>query len=106
MTADYVVGCDGANSVIRKQLFGADFPGYTWNLTIIATNVYYDFESYGWSDSNFVIHPDNYYMAAHIKKDGLWRVSFGEVPGLTMDEYKKRQPAKYEAILPGNPKPD
>lgn len=39
MTADYVVGCDGANSVIRKQLFGADFPGYTWNLTIIATNV-------------------------------------------------------------------
>lgn len=39
MTADYVVGCDGANSVIRKQLFGVDFPGYTWDLTIIATNV-------------------------------------------------------------------
>lgn len=68
--------------------------------------MYYDFENFGWSDSNFVIHPDNYFMAAHIQKDGLWRVSYGEVPGLTIDEYKKRQAAKYEAILPGNPKPD
>lgn len=39
MTADYVVGCDGANSIIRRGLFGSEFPGYTWDLTIIATNV-------------------------------------------------------------------
>ncbi|KAJ3538931.1 hypothetical protein NM208_g5688 [Fusarium decemcellulare] len=105
MTADYVVGCDGANSIIRRQLFGGEFPGYTWDLTIIATNVYYDFAKHGWKDSNFVIHPEDYFMAAHIQKDGLWRVSYGEVPGLTVEEYKKRQPAKYEAMLPGNPKP-
>ncbi|KAK1470476.1 FAD binding domain-containing protein [Colletotrichum tamarilloi] len=137
LEADYVVGCDGANSIIRRQLFGDEFPGYTWDLQIVATNVsrnsisflierpaaerqtapeanrmlntqkqkvYYDFEKYGWKDSNFVIHPTDYFMAAKIQDDGLWRVSYGEVPGLSHDEYRARQPAKYETMLPGNPK--
>lgn len=38
--ADYVVGCDGANSIVRKSLFGEEFPGFTWNQKqIVATNV-------------------------------------------------------------------
>ena len=42
--ADYVVGCDGANSIVRKCLFGEsfeeNFPGFTWNQKqIVATNV-------------------------------------------------------------------
>jgi 2-polyprenyl-6-methoxyphenol hydroxylase-like FAD-dependent oxidoreductase len=36
---DYLVGCDGANSTVRKSLFGSEFPGYTWDAQIIATNV-------------------------------------------------------------------
>jgi 2-polyprenyl-6-methoxyphenol hydroxylase-like FAD-dependent oxidoreductase len=36
---DYIVGCDGANSQIRKSLFGDDYPGFTWDAQIIATNV-------------------------------------------------------------------
>ena len=40
MEADYVVGCDGAASGVRKSLFGDDFPGWTWDdVQIIATNV-------------------------------------------------------------------
>lgn len=39
MEADYVVGCDGANSGVRKALFGDEFPGFTWDAQIIATNV-------------------------------------------------------------------
>lgn len=34
-----VVGADGANSAVRKGLFGDEFPGFTWDRTIIATNV-------------------------------------------------------------------
>lgn len=37
--ADYVVGCDGARSVVRKSLFGEDFPGFTWDTQVIATDV-------------------------------------------------------------------
>lgn len=37
--ADYVIGCDGANSQVRKSLFGNEFPGFTWDAQIIATNV-------------------------------------------------------------------
>ena len=38
--ADYVVGCDGANSIVRRKLFGDwEWPGFTWDKQIVATNV-------------------------------------------------------------------
>lgn len=43
-------------------------------------------------------------MAAKITRDGLWRVTYGEIPGLTRDELIARQPDKFERMLPGNPK--
>ncbi|KAJ4250203.1 hypothetical protein NW762_012018 [Fusarium torreyae] len=131
LEADYIVGCDGANSIIRRSLFGdMEFPGRTWDEQIIATNVslvdlypvdvqvvislhtkysskvHYDFEKFGYCDSNFIIDPANWYMAAKITKDGLWRVTYGETSGLTRDELIARQPEKFEKMLPGNPKPD
>lgn len=40
LEADYVVGCDGANSIVRRSLFGDwKFPGKTWDEQIVATNV-------------------------------------------------------------------
>lgn len=39
LSADYIVGCDGANSQIRRSLFGDwEFPGRTWDEQIVATN--------------------------------------------------------------------
>ncbi|KAJ5929083.1 hypothetical protein N7454_006931 [Penicillium verhagenii] len=104
--ADYVIGCDGASSTVRRELFGPEYPGETLNAQIIATNVYYDFEQFGYWDSNFVVHPDHWYMAARVTKDGLWRVTYGDTPGLSREEYIARQPERYETLLPGNPKPD
>jgi 2-polyprenyl-6-methoxyphenol hydroxylase-like FAD-dependent oxidoreductase len=37
--ADYVLGCDGANSQVRRSLFGKEYPGETLHSQIIATNV-------------------------------------------------------------------
>ncbi|KAI1825668.1 FAD binding domain-containing protein [Xylaria intraflava] len=102
---DYVVGCDGATSQVRKSLFGEEFPGFTWETQIVATNVYYDFHKFGWKDTNFILHPDHFFMAARITPDGLYRVTYGESPGLTWEEIKERQPWKYELMLPGHPKP-
>ncbi|KAG9684155.1 FAD/NAD(P)-binding domain-containing protein, partial [Aureobasidium melanogenum] len=104
--ADYVVGCDGANSIVRKSLFGEEFPGFTWDQKqIVATNTYYDFSKFGYHDANFIIDRDHLYMAAIIDDKGLWRVTYGEEPGLTREELLERQPKKFETILPGNPKP-
>ncbi|KAI4748348.1 FAD binding domain-containing protein [Aureobasidium sp. EXF-12298] len=104
--ADYVVGCDGANSIVRKSLFGEEFPGFTWNQKqIVATNTYYDFRKFGYHDANFIIDRDHLYMAAIIDDKGLWRVTYGEEPGLTREQLLERQPKKFETILPGNPKP-
>jgi hypothetical protein len=72
----------------------------------IGTQTYYDFEKYGYEDSNFIIHPEHWHMAARISNDGLWRVSYGEIPGLSRDEILARQPTKFEQMLPGHPKPN
>lgn len=37
--ADYLCGCDGGSSQVRRSLFGKNFPGKTWDAQIIATNV-------------------------------------------------------------------
>ncbi|KUJ09441.1 FAD/NAD(P)-binding domain-containing protein [Mollisia scopiformis] len=102
---DYICGCDGANSQVRRTLFGNEFPGNTWDAQIIATNVYYPFEKFGYDDINFIIDNEDYYMAAKITNDGLWRVSYGEDTKHTLDQVVANQPAKYERMLPGHPKP-
>ena len=45
-------------------------------------------------------------MVAKIQSDGLYRVTYGEIGGLTREQLLERQPAKYAAFLPGNPAPD
>ncbi|KAJ4389345.1 hypothetical protein N0V93_006812 [Gnomoniopsis smithogilvyi] len=105
---DFLIGCDGGNSAVRRLMFGSgNFPGFTWEEQIVATNTYYDFPNAppDWDDTNFVIDNTHWYMAAKISHDGLWRISYGELPGLSNEELIARQPMKFEAMLPGNPKP-
>lgn len=45
-------------------------------------------------------------MVAKLTADGMYRITYGETPGLTTEEYRERQPWKFETILPGHPKPD
>ncbi|KAL2205523.1 putative monooxygenase [Sarocladium strictum] len=106
MEADYIVGCDGGNSQIRRSLFGdLGFPGWTWNQQLIASNAYFPFENFGYDDCNFIVHPTDWYMAAKITSDGLWRVTYGDIPGLTKEEYLQRLPMRYKQMLPGAPEP-
>ncbi|KAK3367955.1 hypothetical protein B0H63DRAFT_88098 [Podospora didyma] len=105
-TADYIAGCDGANSIVRRRLFGdMNYPGFTWDRQIVATNIYYDFSPYGYDDSQFFVHPEHWHMVAKIQTDGLHRVTYGEIGGLTLEQLRARQAKKFEDILPGNPKP-
>ena len=44
----WVIGADGAGSTVRR-LLGLSFDGITWPERFVATNVYYDFERYGYA---------------------------------------------------------
>ncbi|TVY85205.1 FAD-dependent monooxygenase terC [Lachnellula suecica] len=106
VVADFLVGCDGGTSQVRKSIFGPrNFPGKTWDVQLVATNIRYPFEKYGYDDMNTIVHPDDAHVAARITKDGLWRVSYNEDTKLTHEEVVKNCPVKFERMLPGNPKP-
>ncbi|KAF4417232.1 FAD NAD(P)-binding domain-containing [Fusarium acutatum] len=68
--------------------------------------VFYPFDKYGYGDTNYIISPENWHMAAKISRDGLWRVTYGEKTGLSAQEILDRQPAKFEKILPSHPNRD
>ncbi|KAF5002790.1 hypothetical protein FDECE_10535 [Fusarium decemcellulare] len=84
ISADFVVGCDGASSA-----------------------VFYDgFEKHGWDGGNYMIDPDHWGLVAHRGNEGLWRVTYGDpVVGLTDEEYLNRRPVQLKAMLPGDPDP-
>ncbi|KAK3710338.1 hypothetical protein LTR37_010404 [Vermiconidia calcicola] len=108
--ASYIFGCDGGGSKVRRELFGQNFPGRTWDEQIVATNVYLpNLKKHtppDWTTSNFMISRDHFPMIAQISNDGLHRVTYGEEGGLTYDELRARQPDKYKAFVPGKPEPE
>ncbi|KIW95655.1 uncharacterized protein Z519_04240 [Cladophialophora bantiana CBS 173.52] len=108
-TADFLVGCNGGQSGVRRALFGRRFPGHTWEHQIVATNVRVEtamMENYGWSDISWMIDPEYWFVEAKIEADpGVWRVSYGEPGHLDEKELRARCAGKLAKILPGDPQP-
>jgi len=77
----------------------------TSSISVNNHQVYYDFKKFGYIDSQFIVHPKDWYMAARLTDDGLWRVTYGDEPGLSREQLIERQPMRFEQILPGAPKP-
>lgn len=105
--ADYVIGCDGAASAVRRSLFGRNWPGQTFDCKFIVQNVYYDgFEKYGWDGGNYMVDRDHWGLIARRGHGGLWRVTYGDnEPALTDEEYLKRREWHFREMLPGRPEP-
>lgn len=52
-----------------------------------------------------MVDPDYWGLIAKRGKDGLWRVTYGDIDGLTNEEYEERRKVAFEKLLPGHPKP-
>ena len=70
---DYLVGCDGANSVVR-QTGGVKFDGMTYPERFLVASTTYDFSAFfeGLSLVNYVSDPDEWCVL--LKTSKLWRV--------------------------------
>ncbi|KAF2095546.1 FAD/NAD(P)-binding domain-containing protein [Rhizodiscina lignyota] len=109
---DYVVGCDGGKSTVRKKLFGSEWPGVTHPHELFVCNVFYDgFDKAGWDGGNYMVDPNHWGLIAKRKpgtpcKPALWRVTYGDKVGLTQEEYLKAREDKFRKMLPGAPEPE
>jgi len=100
LRAGWVVGADGAASTVRR-LLGLSFDGITWPERFVATNVYYDFERYGYTRTTFVIDACYGAVIALLDNEGLWRCTYMEDATLPEESFLERLPRAYAQILPG-----
>ena len=63
ISAEYLVGADGARSTVRK-LIGCTFDGFTYDKLVVATNVVYPFREHGFASGQFIIHPEHFAMVS------------------------------------------
>jgi 3-(3-hydroxy-phenyl)propionate hydroxylase len=99
-TAKWVVGADGGRSAVRKSL-GLKLDGMTWPNRFVATNVFYDFDEYGWHSGYHVDHEFGA-VVAQITPEGLWRVTFAEDARLPVETVAERIPHFLRTIMPGH----
>ncbi|WP_193075984.1 FAD-dependent oxidoreductase [Pseudomonas sp. FME51] len=103
LEADWLVGCDGAGSEVRKAM-GLEFEGFTWNDVFMATNVIYDFDKHGYAASTMVADPDHWCVIAKIS-DNFWRIAYGEDASLTEEQRLARIHERFQHFLPDPSEP-
>ena len=79
MQADYVIGCDGGRSTVRKSL-GIEFEGFTWPERFLVITTRFDFAAaLGCSFRNYMAGPDewtNLFKVAGDDLKGRWRAVY------------------------------
>ena len=94
LRARWVIGADGAGSTVRR-LLGLSFDGITWPERFVATNVYCDFERYGYARATFVIDERFGAVIVILNNEGLWRCTYMEDATLPEETFLERLPQVY-----------
>ena len=72
----FLVSCEGARSIIRKEL-GIEFEGFTYSDRTLNIEVAYDFRRHGYAERNYISDPDEWSNLFHWKgPPDRWRVHF------------------------------
>src|SRR5215212_2491064 len=76
----FLVSCEGARSIIRKEL-GIEFEGFTYSDRTLNIEVAYDFRRHGYAERNYISDPDEWSNLFHWKgPPDRWRVHFPTDP--------------------------
>jgi len=95
----YIVSCEGARSIVRKDL-GIEFEGFTYPERTLNIEVAYDFAKHGYTDRNYISDPLEYSNLFHWKgPPERWRIHFPTDPN--EDEAVLTRPEAMQARLKG-----
>src|SRR5215469_16363724 len=76
----YIVSCEGARSIVRKEC-GIAFEGFTYPDRTLNIEVAYDFKRHGYTDRNYISDPAEWSNLFHWKgPPERWRVHFPTEP--------------------------
>lgn len=78
LSADYLIGCDGGRSLVRKTL-GIDFEGFTYPERFLVLTTPHDFQQRGFAIRNYVLDPSQWCALFKVPDSGppgLWRCVF------------------------------
>lgn len=91
--ASYLVGADGAHSIVRKTM-NAEFEGFTWPERFLVFATPYDLREQGFTGNAYVADPDEWcaiFVQPHEGPPGIWRIAFPTQPGMSEDEILSEQ---------------
>jgi len=80
LSGAYLVGAEGARSIVRKQL-DIEFEGFTYPDRTLNIEVAYDFQRHGYTERNYISDPDEWSNLFHWKgPPDRWRIHFPTEP--------------------------
>ncbi|PNU05470.1 6-hydroxy-3-succinoylpyridine 3-monooxygenase NdpD [Novosphingobium guangzhouense] len=103
LEGDYLIGADGANSTVRRQVLDLQFLGTTWPERYVATNTRIDLSSRGYPKSVMQFDQKHGAIICKIEEPDIWRVTFVEDPDLPIEGIEGRIDAMFADHLPDLP---
>lgn len=78
LEASYVIGADGARSIVRRDL-GIEFEGFTWPERYLVASTDFDLGRFGYAHASYISDPAEWCAVMnmpHHGGSGLWRMAF------------------------------
>ncbi|WP_420224063.1 FAD-dependent oxidoreductase [Pigmentiphaga litoralis] len=101
----YLIGADGARSVVRKTM-GTEFEGFTWPERFLVFATPYDLRQQGYTGNAYIADPDEWtaiFIQPH-DGNGIWRIAF-PIKG-DADDTEVLQPESVQGKIKGFLSPD
>lgn len=80
----FLVGCDGAKSIVRQSL-AIDFEGFTWPERFLVASTTFNLGTLGFAGAGYVADPEHWaavFLVPDEGPPGLWRIAYGTDPDL------------------------